>query len=76
VKHPGLSSRTAREALPVLASDPLLPYYAAGRLFMGGLTRLGPVATVGDALRAVENGHNFLNSVFYHGVEGIPSVSP
>ncbi len=75
-KHPGLAVRTARAALPILAKDPLLPYYAAGRLLMGGLTRLGPAATIGDALRAVEDGHNFLNSVFYHGIEGIPSVSP
>jgi hypothetical protein len=75
-KHPGLALRTARAALPILAKDPLLPYYAAGRLLMGGLTRLGPVATIGDALRAVEDGHNFLNSVFYHGIQGIPSKSP
>ena len=68
-KHPGLAFRIAREAVPIVARDPLLPYYAAGRFLMGGLTRLGRAATMGDALRAIENGHNLFNSVFYHGIK-------
>lgn len=71
VHHPEPAGRAAREALAALADHPLLPYYTAGRLLMGGLTMLGPAATAGDALRAVEKGHNFIDGLLYPGIQGI-----
>lgn len=74
--HPGPAARAGRDAVSVLANNPLLPYYLFGRMFMGGLTRLGPAAMAGDALRAVENGHNLIDAIIQYGGAGIPSKDP
>jgi hypothetical protein len=62
-KHPEPVARAAREVASELAKDPLLPYYGGGRFLAGSLLRvgpipLGPIAFIGDALRAAEKGHN------------------
>lgn len=58
-------------------AQPLLPYYLGGRAGMGTLLAvkrlpIAPFATAGDALRALENGHNFVDAGLY-GVIGAPS---
>jgi hypothetical protein len=72
VKRPELVGRAASEAWGAMRENPLLFPYFAGRLAMGFGTRLGPVAAMGDALRAVENGHNWLDGIFYNGILGVP----
>jgi hypothetical protein len=71
-KRPELVGRAASQAWGAMRENLLFPYFA-GRLAMGIGTRLGPVAAMGDVLRAVEDGHNWLDGVFYNGVLGIPS---
>jgi hypothetical protein len=71
-KHPELAYQAAREAaVGALARNPYLAAYALGRAAMGGATMLGPAALAGDALRAVENGHDVLDAVLY-GFQGVP----
>ncbi len=72
--HPRLAACAARDAVSILADNPLLPYYLAGRGFMGYFSGLGLGAMAGDALRAVENGHDLIDAVIQHGAAGIPSV--
>jgi hypothetical protein len=57
-----LAIDATREAVVVFGSDELHDYFFAGRVMMGGITLLGPAAAAGDALRAVENGHNLLDA--------------
>jgi hypothetical protein len=73
VKYPDLAYHASLEAARVaLESNPLLPYYSAGRGRMGFATRLGGAATAGDALRAVENGHDLIDAIIQYGISGIP----
>jgi|GraSoiStandDraft_53_1057289.scaffolds.fasta_scaffold248760_1 hypothetical protein len=74
VKHPGPAVRAARDAVSVLADNPLLPYYGAGRALMGYFTGLGLPAMAGGALRAVEDGHNLLDAIIQNGIGGVPSA--
>lgn len=58
-------------------AQPLLPYYLGGRAGMGALLAVNrlpfaPFAVAGDALRALENGHNLIDAGV-HGVIGTPS---
>jgi hypothetical protein len=76
VERPELAVRATQEALPILRDNPRLWPYLAGRAVMGGLTYLGPAAMAGDALRAVEKGHNLADAFFYHGLLGNPSRDP
>ena len=76
VERPELVARAAQEAWPMLRDNPRLWPYLGGRLVMGALTRLGPAAMAGDALRAVEKGHNLADAFFYHGMLGNPSKDP
>ena len=41
---------------------------------MGYFSGLGLGAMAGDALRAVENGHNLIDAVIQYGAAGIPSA--
>lgn len=70
-KHPGASARIARHGVSTLDEDPLFRYYMSGRAAMGALTGLGPAAMAGDALRAIERGHNAIDAYKY-GVQGRP----
>lgn len=70
-QHPEASARIARRAVSKLDEDPLFRYYLAGRAVMGGLTGLGPAAMAGDALRAIESGHDVIDA-FKYGVQGSP----
>ncbi len=70
---PGVAARAARVASSAVLDNSQRLSYLAGRMFMGTLTGLGPAAAMGSALRAVENGHNLLDSLLYQGVQGIPS---
>ena len=74
-EHPGAAARVSRDALSVLDSNPLFRYYMFGRAAMGLLTGLGPAAMAGDALRAVEKGHNMIDAYKY-GIQGTPSSGP
>jgi hypothetical protein len=73
VERPDLAVRAAQEAWPILRDNPRLWPYLGGRAAMGILTRLGPAAVAGDALRAVEKGHNLADAFLYHGILGNPS---
>ena len=70
-RHPDASARIARHAVSTLDEDPLFRYYMAGRAAMGALTGLGPAAMAGDALRAIERGHNVIDA-FKYGIQGRP----
>ncbi len=70
-EHPGAALRTVGKGLSILDSDPLFRYYMAGRALMGIATGLGPAAMAGDALRAVEKGHNAFDA-FMQGIQGTP----
>jgi hypothetical protein len=72
-EHPEASARMARRAVSKLDEDPLFRYYMAGRAAMVALTGLGPAAMAGDALRAIESGHDVIDA-FKHGVQGKPRV--
>ena len=74
-EHPGPAARVSRDALSALDTDPLFRYYMLGRTAMGALTGLGPAAMAGDALRAVEKGHNMINA-YKRGIQGTPSSGP
>jgi hypothetical protein len=71
VERPDLAARAA-QAWPMLRDNPRLWPYLGGRLAMGAFTRLGPAAMAGDALRAVEKGHNLADAFLYHGILGNP----
>jgi hypothetical protein len=73
VEHPEASARIAGRAVSELDKDPLFRHYMAGRAAMGIFTGLGPAAMAGDALRAIENGHNAFDA-FKYGVQGRPPV--
>jgi hypothetical protein len=74
-EHPGPAARVSRDALSVLDTNPLFRYYMFGRAAMGLLTGLGPAAMAGDALRAIEKGHNMIDTLKY-GIQGTPSGGP
>jgi hypothetical protein len=57
-----LALRAALDAGRVLTDDEIHDYFIAGRVLMGSITLLGPTASAGDALRAIENGHNLLDA--------------
>lgn len=75
-ERPELAVRAGRAAWPVLRDNPRTWPYLVGRGAMGVMTHLGPAAMVGDALRAIENGHNFGDAFFYYGVQGNPPRNP
>lgn len=68
VRYPEPAIREGAKTLSTLYSDPLFRSYSTGRALMGYLTRLGGAATAGDALRALENGHNLVDSLIYGGL--------
>lgn len=72
-RHPAATYDASRQALEILDANPLFRYYFAGRGLMGAATGLGYFALPGDALRAIENGHDWINSVARGGVGGMPS---
>lgn len=72
VEHPGPAAQVSRDALSILDANPLFRYYMVGRAAMGLLTGLGPAAMAGDALRAVEKGHNMIDA-YKSGIQGTPS---
>ena len=76
VDRPELAVRAVQEAWPILRDNPKLWPYLGGRAAMGIFTRLGPAAVAGDALRAVEKGHNLADAFLYHGILGNPSRDP
>ena len=76
VDRPELAVRAVQEAWPILRDNPRMWPYLGGRATMGILTRLGPAAVAGDALRAVEKGHNLADAFLYHGILGNPSRDP
>jgi RHS repeat-associated protein len=57
-----LALRAALDAGRVFTDDEIHDYFLAGRVLMGSITLLGPAASAGDALRAIENGHNLLDA--------------
>ena len=71
-QHPGTSARAAGRALSELDKNPLFRPYMGGRAAMGILTGLGPAAMAGNALRAIENGHDLID-VLKYGIQGWPS---
>jgi hypothetical protein len=54
-----------------IQNEPLLMYYAGGRLAMGFATGLGPAATLGDMFQAVERGHRAVDAFVTHGFLGV-----
>jgi hypothetical protein len=63
-KHSSAAYNLSIDALKTIDdADPLFRYYMGGRIFMGAATGLGPMATYGDTLHAVDSGHNFIDSV-------------
>jgi hypothetical protein len=76
VDRPELAVRAVQEAWPILRDNPRMWPYLGGRAAMGIFTRLGPAAVAGDALRAVEKGHNLADAFLYHGILGNPSKDP
>ena len=72
--HPKLAAQAAGRALWA-GWDPLVLPYLAGRGLMGYYTGLGPFALIGGALRAAEDGHNLIDSIFY-GASGIQGRRP
>jgi hypothetical protein len=73
VERPEVAVRAVQEAWPILRDNPRMWPYLGGRAAMGMLTHLGPAAMAGDALRAVEKGHNLADAFLYHGILGNPS---
>jgi hypothetical protein len=61
------------DVIGAMLGNPRLWPSLGGRAIVGGLTGLGPAAMAGDALRAVEKGHNLADAFFYHGLQGMPS---
>lgn len=74
-QHPGLAYRAAGSIVSTLDQDPLFRYYMAGRALMGLATGMGPAAMAGDALRALETGHNWADA-FRQGVRGKLPTDP
>lgn len=70
-EHPEQAYRAGRGVMSKLDDDPLFRYYMAGRALMGVATGLGPAAMAGDALRALETGHDWVDA-FRNGVQGKP----
>ena len=68
-QQPEQAYRAGRAVLSKLDDDPLFRYYMAGRALMGIATGLGPAAMAGDALRALETGHDWVDA-FRNGVQG------
>lgn len=52
--------------------DGEMKWFVTGRLGVGAATGLGPAASIGDATRAVENGHNTVDALIRGGVLGRP----
>ena len=70
-KHPRPAVRAAGRALSTLWDPVLLPH-VAGRMVAGYFSGLGPLAAMGDTLRAIENGHNLVDAIVYSGFQGRP----
>lgn len=75
-RHPRATYTIAKDALKVLDQNPLFRYYMTGRLAFGIATGLGPAASLGDALQAVEKGHDVLRSFIQSGIAGIAPTDP
>jgi hypothetical protein len=74
-EHPGGAARAAYHGADQRFEDPLLKYHLLGRGAMGYLARvgpvpLGPVALIGDTLRAFENGRQNLVDAVLDGIQG------
>lgn len=76
VQHPQATYTVATDILSVLDQDPLFRYYVAGRLAFGFATGLGPAASLGNTLQAVQNGHNVVDSIIQNGFSGLSSTGP
>jgi hypothetical protein len=76
VERPELAVRAAQEAWPIVRENRGCGLTSLAALSWGGLTRLGPAAMAGDALRAVEKGHSSADAFFNHGLLGNPSNDP
>jgi hypothetical protein len=74
-KNPGTAARMAVEGLQTaVKKEPLLPLYAFGRGGMGVLlgsrgVPIAPLAILGDALHALEKGHDVMDALGY-GISG------
>jgi hypothetical protein len=74
-KNPGTAARMAVEGLQAaVEKEPLLPLYALGRGGMGVLlgsrgVPVAPFAVLGDALHALEKGHDVIDALGY-GISG------
>jgi hypothetical protein len=70
-QNPGLAARLAYEGgSAAFKAQPLLPFYLGGRAGMGLLLGLhgipiAPLAVAGDALHAIEKGHNAIDAGLY-----------
>ena len=75
VERPGDAARAAYYGADQRFEDPLLKYHLLGRGAVGYLARvgpvpLGPVALIGDTLRAFENGRQNLVDAVLDGIQG------
>jgi hypothetical protein len=67
--HPCQTVKNAANGtIDAVEAQPLLPFYAVGRLGMGTLLMLNgipiaPLAALGDGWREVENGHNVIDAI-------------
>jgi len=76
VEYPEQAARAAGAVLSELDRDPLFRYRTMGRYFAGSLVGIGPfslggVATLGDALRAIERGYG-ARDIVKQAIEGNP----
>jgi hypothetical protein len=75
-RHPGDALKLLKQAaLELDKRNSLLKYYLAGRLAMGFGTGLGYSASVGRALREVEDRHDAIDALI-RGVMGLPEDEP
>lgn len=78
-RNPGTAAQMAGEGLSrAVKAEPLLPLYLLGRVGMGGLLAsrgvpIAPFAVAGDALHALEQGHDAIDT-FWRGLGGIHST--
>jgi hypothetical protein len=66
-----VAARVAKEAAAAYWADERHRYFLLGRLGFGALTGVGPVAAIGDSTRALETGHDVVDSLA-KGVVGNP----
>ena len=76
VEYPEQATRAVGTVLSELDKDPLFRYRMMGRYFAGSLVGIGPfglggVATLGDALRAIERGYG-ARDIVKQAIEGNP----